>query len=119
MSRINAKHGMLFNDEFAKLVSKVGIENSSFSADILSWYESRDYSNPLKSQKQTFTFNAGSYCFGWCFCTTTRSFNTQWPRIAGIASGMPDRMFFLLTPEEPRPLTDERAAVLRRRRRLQ
>jgi hypothetical protein len=107
MSRINAKHGILFNDELGKLVAKVGIENSSLPHDLLSWYEGREYSNPIKNAKQSFSFEAGSYCFGWQFCTTTRGFNSQWPRIAGIASGMPDRTFFLLSPKEPKPLTNE------------
>jgi hypothetical protein len=107
MSQINAKHGVLFNDELGKLVSKAGIENSSLPHDLLSWYESYEYSNNIKNAKQRFSFDAGSYCFGWQFCTTTRGFNSQWPRIAGIASGMPDRTFFLLTPTDPKPLTDE------------
>jgi hypothetical protein len=107
MSQINGKHGLLFSDELGKLVSKAGIENSALPHDLLSWYESYEYSNNIKNPKQRFSFDAGSYCFGWQFCTTTRGFNSQWPRIAGIASGMPDRTFFLLTPKEPKPLTDE------------
>jgi hypothetical protein len=107
MFRINAKHGVLFNDELGKLVAKVGIENSSLPHDLLSWYEGREYSNGIKNTKQSFSFEAGSYCFGWQFCTTTRGFNSQWPRIAGIASGMPDRTFFLLAPKEPKALTNE------------
>jgi len=107
MFRVVAKHGVLFNDELGKLVAKVGIENSSLPHDLLSWYESREYSNPIKNAKQSYSFEAGSYCFGWQFCTTTRGFNSQWPRIAGIASGMPDRTFFLLAPKEPKPLTNE------------
>jgi hypothetical protein len=73
----------------------------------LSWYEGREYSNAIKNGKQSFSFEAGSYCFGWQFCTITRGFNSQWPRIAGIASGMPDRTFFLLAPKQPKSLTDE------------
>jgi hypothetical protein len=107
MSKVNAKHAIFFNDELSKLASKVGIENSSLAADMLSWYESREYSGVVKSDRQSFAFPAGSYCFGWQFCTTTRGFGSQWPRIAGIASGMPDRTFFLLAPKEPKPLTDE------------
>ena len=103
----NAKHGILFNDELGKLVSKAGIENSSLPHDLLSWYESNEFSNPIKSRNQSFAFPAGTYCFGWQFCTTIRGFNGQWSRLAGIASGMPDRTFFLITPENPKPLSGE------------
>ena len=107
MQRVNAKHGVFFNDELGKLVSKAGIENSSLPHDLLSWYESNDFSNNVTNPKNLFTFTAGSYCFGWQFCTTIRGFNSQWSRLAGIASGMPDRTFFLITPEEPKTLTGE------------
>jgi hypothetical protein len=107
MYKANAKHGVLFNDELGKLVSKAGIENSSLPHDLLQWYESSDYSNPVKTAKSNFAFEAGTYCFGWQFCTTVRGFNSQWARIAGIASGMPDRMFFLLSPEQPKPMSPE------------
>jgi len=107
LQNANAKHAILFNDELGKLVSKAGIENSSLPHDILSWYESNDFSNPIKNGRQSFAFPAGTYCFGWQFCTTVRGFNSQWSRLAGIASGMPDRTFFLITPEEPKPLIGE------------
>jgi hypothetical protein len=107
LQNANAKHATLFNDELGKLVSKAGIENSSLPHDLLSWYESNDFSNPIKNGRQSFAFPAGTYCFGWQFCTTIRGFNNQWSRLAGIASGMPDRTFFLITPEEPKPLSGE------------
>ena len=107
MQRVNAKHGIFFNDELGKLVSKAGIENSSLPHDLLSWYESNDFSNNVTNPKNLFAFTAGSYCFGWQFCTTIRGFNSQWSRLAGIASGMPDRTFFLVTPEEPKTLIGE------------
>jgi hypothetical protein len=107
LQNANAKHAILFNGELGKLVSKAGIENASLTHDLLLWYESEDFSNPIKSRAQSFAFPPGTYCFGWQFCTTTRGFNSQWPRIAGIASGMPDRTFFLVTPEEPKPLSSE------------
>jgi len=107
LQNANAKHAILFNGELGKLVSKAGIENSALPHDLLLWYESEDFSNTIKNRNQSFAFPAGTYCFGWQFCTTTRGFNSQWPRIAGIASGMPDRTFFLVTPEEPKPLSSE------------
>jgi hypothetical protein len=103
MSTINAKHGVLYNDELSKMVSKAGIENASFSHDLLQWYGSSGWGNTVTNAKNSFAFPAGSYCFSWQWCTTDRGFNRQWPRIASIASGMEDRLFFVMSPKEPRP----------------
>jgi hypothetical protein len=103
MSNINTKHAILFNDELGKLVGKAGIENASLPYDLLSWYEAADFGNTVKDKKHSFAFEAGSYTFGWQWCTTTRGFNRHWPKIAGAVSGMEDRMFFVVSPEDPKP----------------
>lgn len=103
MSEINGKNAILFNDELGKLVAKAGIENSSLPHDLLTWYESGDFGNTVKSRKDSFAFEAKSYVFGWQWCTTTRGFNRHWPKIAGAVSGMEDRMFFVVSPEKPKP----------------
>ncbi len=102
MTNLNSKNAILFNDELGKLVAKAGIENASLPHDLLTWYESGDFGNLVTNQKNNFGFEAGSYCFGWLWCTTTRGFNRHWPKIAGVVSGMEDRMFFLVSPEKPR-----------------
>lgn len=102
MSSLNSKNAILFNDELGKLVAKAGIENASLPHDLLSWYESADFGNTVTSEKNSFAFEAGSYCFGWQWCTTTRGFNHHWPKIAGVVSGMEDRMFFVVSPEKPK-----------------
>jgi hypothetical protein len=102
MSKLNGKHAILFNDELGKLVAKAGIENSSLPHDLLTWYESGDFGNTITNEKASFAFEANTYCFGWQWCTTTRGFNRHWPKIAGVVSGMEDRMFFVLSPEEPK-----------------
>jgi hypothetical protein len=103
MSEINGKNAILFNDELGKLVAKAGIENSSLPHDLLTWYESGDFGNTVKSRKDSFAFEGKSYTFGWQWCTTTRGFNRHWPKIAGAVSGMEDRMFFVVSPEKPKP----------------
>ena len=105
MQKLNAKCAVMFNDELGKLVSKAGIEGSSFSSDLLSWYGSAYVGNKVKNERQNFAFGAGSYTFGWLWCTTDRNFNHYWPKLAGISSGIQDRMFFLVSPEKPRPLS--------------
>ena len=103
ISGISATHAILYNDELSKMVSKAQIETSSFAHDLLAWYGSAQWGNNVVSSKTSFNFPSGSYCFSWQWCTTDRGFNRQWPSIAGIASGMEDRLFFLLSPKEPKP----------------
>jgi hypothetical protein len=102
MQKINAKHAIMFNSELGKLVAKAGIENSSMPNDILDWYDRNYFGNSTSNEKKKFSFPADSYIFGMCWCTTTQGFNRHWPKLAGIVSGMEDRMFFCIGPEKPR-----------------
>ena len=104
MKRINASHSILFSDELSKFVAKIGIENSSLSSDIMTMYERGFFSNLITNDKKHFSFPPGTHTFGLCWCTTTQGFNRHWPRLAGVVSGMEDRMFFCVGPEKPRPL---------------
>ena len=99
----NGQHAILFNDELGKFASKAGIESSSFADDLLTWYGAGEFGNNVTSSKNSFHFEGGSYAFGWLWCTTDRGFNRHWPKLAGIASGLEDRMFFVVSPEKPKP----------------
>ena len=103
MQKLNAKRAILFNDELGKFVAKAGIESSAFSSDLLSWYGSAPFGNNTTNPKNAFNFQANDYCFSWCWNTTDRGFNRHWPRLAGISSGLEDRMFFVVSPEQPKP----------------
>ncbi|HXM95468.1 MAG TPA: hypothetical protein VOA64_14645 [Candidatus Dormibacteraeota bacterium] len=105
MTRINGKNAILYYDELTKFTSKAGIENSSFASELTTIYESGRFGNEIKSKKQSFAFAAGSYCFGWCWCTTDGNFIKNWAKLSGMTSGLDDRMFFLITPATPRPTT--------------
>jgi len=113
MKRLNGTHAIMYNDELGKLVAKAGIENSSFSSDLLSWYGSAPISNNVKNERFNFSWGAGAYAFGWLWCTTDRNFNTYWPKLAGISSGIKDRMFFVVSPEKPRQLIPYRDPLFR------
>ena len=108
MDKAGARNAILFNDELGKFVSKAGIESSSFTSDLLTWYEADVFENRTLNARNTFHFDARRYCFGWQWCTTDRGFNKHWPKLAGISSGMEDRMFFVVSPEKPRPTTPYR-----------
>ena len=103
MQKMNAKHAILYYDELGKFVSKAGIESSAFSSDLLTWYGSGPFGNNTTNPKNAFNFQAGDYTFGWLWATTDRGFNHHWPKLAGISSGLEDRMFFVVSPEEPKP----------------
>jgi hypothetical protein len=103
--RIDCRNSIMYHDELQKFVCKAGIESSAFSADLLTFFGQGDFVNMISAEKNNYSFEAGSYCFGWTFCTTDRAFNRLWPKLAGIATGLEDRMFFLVAPAEPRPAT--------------
>ena len=100
-TNMNATRAILYNDELSKLVAKAGIEGSSFSSDLLSWYGAGEFGN--STTKNAFHFEGGAYNFGWLWATTDRTFNRCWPKLAGISSGLEDRMFFVVSPEKPKP----------------
>jgi len=103
MYKTNCRRAILSNDELGKFVSKAGIESSSFCSDLLSWYGSASYGNNVTNGKNNFSFERGTYTFGWLWCTTDRNFNRYWPKLAGMSSGIEDRMFFVVSPEKPKP----------------
>jgi len=102
MYRMQARNAVVFFDELSKFIQKARIENSSFTDDMLSFYESRRFSNSIKARKESFTFDSNSYCFSWMWCTTDRKFPTLWSKLPGDSSGLNDRMFFLITPDQPK-----------------
>jgi hypothetical protein len=102
MQRVNARKAILYYDELGKFMAKAKIENSSFVDDLLTIYESGDFTNNVKSAAHSFLHEAGTYCFSWMWCTTDRAFPQHWAKLSGNTSGLNDRMFFLLSPEEPK-----------------
>jgi hypothetical protein len=102
LSRAQARNAVIFFDELGRFIRKANIEHSTFTEDMLSFYEARWFSNVIKARKDNFTFDSSSYCFSWMWCTTDRKFPTLWSKLPGDSSGLNDRMFFLITPEEPR-----------------
>jgi len=102
MAAVNCRHAVLYYDELSKFVGKANIENSSFVSDMLGFYESRPFGNLIKAQKDCFAFEPGSYCFSWMWCTTDRKFPGLWSKIPGDHADFDNRLFFLLTPEQPK-----------------
>ena len=101
MKKISGDHAVLYYDELSKLVDKAGIEHSSFCSDLLTFYDSGLFENVIK--KESFSFPADTYCFSWLFCTTDRKFLPLWAKLPNADSGLNDRMFFMLSPQQPKP----------------
>lgn len=92
---------VMYYDEFTKLVKKAGYESSSLATDLCTLYESGYFSNGIKAKKQSYGFDAGTYCASFIACTTDRGFSEGWPKLGETkASGLWSRFFFLLPPRE-------------------
>lgn len=103
MQKTNCKNALLFYDELSKLVGKASIESSSLASDLLTMYESGKFENSIKSTKETFSLAPDTYCTSLIACTTDKKFATLWSKLAGADTGLDDRFFFILEPQELPP----------------
>lgn len=123
MSRTNCKNSVLFYDELSSLTNKASIEGSNLQSNLLTIYESDKFSNSIKSRKESYSFDPGTYCVSLIACTTDENFQEQWSRMAGGSSGLDERFFFLYQPEILDPLkpyihVDTRVAAVETSKRI-
>lgn len=123
MLRTNCKNAILVYDELSTLTSKAGIDGSSLGQALLTIAESGKFSNTIKGRKESYHFDAGTYCASLIACTTDRNFHQHWSKLAGESSGLDERFFFLYQPETLIPLTpqvyvDTREAALATSKRI-
>lgn len=100
MAKMNCKNGILFYDELGKMSAKAGIQGSNLLNDLLTMYEAGMWSNAVKSKKDTFMFEPGSYCISLFTCCTDRSFPRKWAQLQAGDTGLKDRFYFLFQPRE-------------------
>lgn len=105
MQRINCKNAVLFYDELSSLTNKAAIDGSSLTSKLLEMYESSKFSNVVKSRKETYNVEAGTYCTSLIACTTDENFLDYWSKMAAGTSGLEERFFFLYQPETLVPLS--------------
>lgn len=105
LQRTNCKNSILFYDELSILTNKAGIESSTLIPALLTLYESGNFSNSIKSKKESFSLTPGSYCNSLIFCCTDKNFKTLWGKMSGVTSGLNDRMFFLYQREKFKDVT--------------
>jgi hypothetical protein len=105
MARINCRNAVLFYDELSVLTSKAGIESSTMIPDLLTLYESGKFSNSIKSKKESYSFDPGSYTTSLIACCTDKNFKSLWGKMTGVTSGLNDRFLFLYQPEKFKDVT--------------
>lgn len=102
--RINARNFVLFYDELSALTNKAGIDSSNLIPNLLTMYEGDKFSNLIKSKKETYSLDPGTYCTSLIACCTDKNFKTLWSKMSGSTSGLNDRFFFLYQPEDFKPV---------------
>lgn len=100
MMRTNCKNAILFYDELSALVSKARIEGSSLGSTLLKLYDSNNFANSIKTKKDTFNIEPGSYCATLITATTDKKFAELWSQLAGEDTGLNDRFTWVLEPRK-------------------
>jgi len=99
MMRTNCKNAVLSYGELSTLVGKARIEGSSMKSALLDLYESDNFSNSIKTKKDTFSIDPGSYVTTLITATTDKKFTELWSQLAGEDSGLNDRFTWVLEPQ--------------------
>lgn len=99
MHKTNCKNPVLYYDELKHLVSKAGIDGSSFKAALLTIYESGNLQNVIKSKKESYGLLPGTYCGSLIACTTPKNFSELWSVLSYGSEGLDDRFTFVFQPE--------------------
>lgn len=102
MKRAHGSKAVFYYDELGSFCAKASVEHSALLDKMLAWYESKEDGNDVKAKESCYHFEAGKYCFSWLWCTTDRKLPTLWSKLTGSDSGLNNRMFFLLSPEQPK-----------------
>ena len=98
--KTNCKNIILFYDELEQLVKKAGIESSTVNSTLLAIAESKKFGNTVKSMKEAYSIEPGTYVASLLTCTTPPKFNALWPQMGASDSGMNDRVMFVVQPEK-------------------
>jgi hypothetical protein len=99
VQRTNCKNIVLAYDELSMLVNKAGIDSSGLVSALLGLYESAKFQNKIKSGKESYSVDPGTYCATLIACCTDKNFLPNWSKLAGDSTGLDDRFFFLFQPE--------------------
>jgi hypothetical protein len=99
MNRTRCNNAVLMYDELSTLAKKMGIESSTLGQAILTMYESGKQSNGIKSKKESYNLDPGTYCFSLIAANTVKNFADNWAKLATGHDGMDDRFTLVVQPE--------------------
>jgi hypothetical protein len=107
VQRTNCKNIVLFYDELSILTNKAGIDSSGLVSTLLGLYESAKFQNKIKSGKESYSIDPGTYCATLIACSTDKNFLPNWSKLCGDSTGLDDRFFFLYQPEKLKDSTPQ------------
>jgi hypothetical protein len=100
MQKTTCKSALLYYDELEMLANKANIDGSSMKSQLLNVYEGNKFENGVKSSRETFSLDPGTYCVSLISNTTVRKFPEWWSRLTDDDAGFDDRFTFILQPEK-------------------
>jgi hypothetical protein len=105
--RTNCKNIVLEYNELSTLTNKAGIDGSTLSSNLCTIYDSGRFSNTVKTSKDAYNLEPGSYVASLLAGCTDATFQDKWSRMNGKDTGLDSRMFFVFQPETlPERTTD-------------
>jgi hypothetical protein len=99
MQRTSCKNALLYYDELENLISKASIDASALRSALLTTYESKYWANTIKSHKDKFAHEPGTYAMSLITCTTDDAFQPLWGKLSGATTGLNGRFAFIYQPE--------------------
>jgi len=100
MQKTNTTNAIVFFEELSQLTKKAGIDGSALSSGLLTMYESKKFSNLVKSGKEAYSLEPSSYCASLITSCTDETFQDLWSKMSGEDTGLNDRTMFVFQPEE-------------------
>ncbi len=99
MQRITCKNAILYYDELSVLAKKCNIESSTLRETLLRGYESAKFGNSIKSKKDAFSIEPGTYVLSLLSSCTKKKFAETYALLGSGEDGLDDRFTFHLQPE--------------------
>ena len=99
MARTNCKNAVLFYDELGTLTKKAHIDASTMGMNLLTLAESGKFANTIKSKRETYSFDPGTYCASIIACNTDKTFVKNMAPLLAAADGLDERFFYLYQPD--------------------
>src|SRR5262249_28668754 len=88
IERSNCKNALIYYDELSSLIKKARIDCSTLGEALLLLYESKKFSNSVKSSKDKFSLAPGTYAVSMIANCTDLTFEELWGKLNAGDSGL-------------------------------